>query len=442
MTTSPATSPRARLCVLAAAVLVTSACHRSDSNFSVNGGETGGVTPPDQSEFGLDIGPNFAWATFQTDIPATGCVEWGLTPEYGEEACEPFARFEHRVLISGLMPNETYHYRIVSTGPGGVSVSEDMTFTTLGEQSILSDTFNFQNLDRWLWAIEDPPGAGQLRMEGAPTDGGVRLTTAAGLDYRVDAVGRALQLLQASNPGNFTSEMKLTTALDAEGESSGVIYLFNAENFIRFGFDYIDGNVELRATLTKIGQTAEHTSTIINFGPWDGMSPLFLRTRHDSNTWTADWSLDGLTFMPGVTLVAPLPVNHSGPYVASNPGSTEPHSALIDFFFDDAFRIEPEDETVRTDRTEPFIYRVEPTVLSSSSVGVTWFTDELAQGVLEFGETEDLELPPVTANEAGFSQSIEIDQLFANTQYFLRVMAEDLVGNEASSATLQVQTGN
>ena len=317
-----------------------------------------------------------------------------------------------------------------------------MSFTTLGEQTVLSDCFNFQNLDRWLWSLDDIPGVGGLRMEGAPSNGGVRLTTAASVDYTVDASGRSLKILQASNPGNFTALMRMNSALDAEGESTGVVYLYNPNNYIRFGFDYVDGNVELWAALTKNSQLAENVSTIVNFGPWDGVDPIYLRTTHDSNTWTAEWSLDGVNFMDSVTLVTPLPVNHSGPYVASAAGSSEAHTALFDFFFDDAFRIEPEDDSIRTDRTEPYIYRIATAALSSSSVRVRWFTDEPASGTLEIGETEGLELPPVVNPDIALSQEAIVDQLFGGTNYFVRTRAQDSAGNEGVSSTLTVQTPN
>lgn len=45
------------------------------------------------------------------------------------------------VLFSGLLPNTTYHYRLISTGPAGIFFGSDHTFTTLGfETSLVAQT--------------------------------------------------------------------------------------------------------------------------------------------------------------------------------------------------------------------------------------------------------------------------------------------------------------
>ena len=74
-----------------------------------------------------------ATITWTTSVPATSCVEYGLDATYGNvSALDTTNRLHHRVLIEGLTPGTTYHYRVLSKDIyGGVHISGDFTFTTL-----------------------------------------------------------------------------------------------------------------------------------------------------------------------------------------------------------------------------------------------------------------------------------------------------------------------
>lgn len=439
MTVSNFRAKRAHFVLLSAVLLTATACNRSDRGFGSGGGGGDGVDPPIISGSDLEAAPNFAFANWETNIASVGCVEWGPTPEYGEEACEPVERFQHRVLLSGLQPGETYHYRVVSTGPNGTSFSEDMTFTALPAMPVLSDDFHFDNLLRPLWDLRDPGGQGQLQMVNTAGDGGVRLITPAGADYSIDGSEAALFLNQASMWGNFTAVTKVFTTLDADGESTGLVYEYDERNRLRFGFDYSNGNVELVGVLTKIDDPVDVASTTVVFGSWDGIDPLYLRVNHTDDMWFADWSFDGEAWMPGVEIQHPLPPFFAGPYVASAAGS-DGHSAIFDWHFDDQFRIVPEDETLRTDRTAPFAYRADPVVLSATEVAMTWFTDELTTGGLDWGETEELEQERKVVQDSAFEHTVIIDALAPNTGYFVRDFARDAAGNESLGVIKSVTT--
>ena len=59
-------------------------------------------------------------------------VEYGPTESYGStSALDPSLVFDHRVLLTGLSPETTYHFRVISNVQYGSSfMSEDSTFTT------------------------------------------------------------------------------------------------------------------------------------------------------------------------------------------------------------------------------------------------------------------------------------------------------------------------
>jgi len=70
---------------------------------------------------------------WETDEIASGFVEYGLDDTYGqtETRTGPFSTF-HQVLLTGLTPDETYHFRVGSTDPflNGPTFSGDNQFTT------------------------------------------------------------------------------------------------------------------------------------------------------------------------------------------------------------------------------------------------------------------------------------------------------------------------
>ncbi|MCX7829842.1 MAG: lamin tail domain-containing protein, partial [Acidobacteria bacterium] len=70
---------------------------------------------------------------WQTDEEATSLVEYGTTGSYGNSAFTSGYFVNHEVVISGLTPQTTYHFRVVSSDRcgNGPTYSSDAVFTTL-----------------------------------------------------------------------------------------------------------------------------------------------------------------------------------------------------------------------------------------------------------------------------------------------------------------------
>jgi hypothetical protein len=74
-----------------------------------------------------------ATVTWVTNRPSTSQVEYGETTDYKSITFLGVALdIHHRVILEGLNPETTYHFRVKSTAPDAPSeaVSEDSTFTT------------------------------------------------------------------------------------------------------------------------------------------------------------------------------------------------------------------------------------------------------------------------------------------------------------------------
>ena len=86
------------------------------------------------SEAITEITGKHAIITWTTDEPATSQIEYGITTEYGSYSGDNAKlTTEHQVLLTGLTPDTTYHFRVISELALFTLSSDDATFTTLAE---------------------------------------------------------------------------------------------------------------------------------------------------------------------------------------------------------------------------------------------------------------------------------------------------------------------
>ena len=79
------------------------------------------------------ITPSSAVIRWQTNVPSNSRIEYGLTSDYGDDTgVDPQMTLSHRMLLEGLTPGSTYHFRAVSTDVfDRTSDSGDHTFDTV-----------------------------------------------------------------------------------------------------------------------------------------------------------------------------------------------------------------------------------------------------------------------------------------------------------------------
>ncbi len=86
----------------------------------------------------LDRTSSSARVTWTTDVPATTQVEYGQTSSYGfTTPVDSTLVTSHSAPISGLDPETTYHYRVISKdGAGNTTRSPDFVFSTAGVSTL------------------------------------------------------------------------------------------------------------------------------------------------------------------------------------------------------------------------------------------------------------------------------------------------------------------
>ncbi|MCR4256723.1 MAG: fibronectin type III domain-containing protein, partial [Candidatus Uhrbacteria bacterium] len=79
----------------------------------------------------INITTSTATVIWNTDEPAMGTVEYGLTPAYGSSASHAGLSTSHSVNVTGLDPDTEYNFRVISSDAvGNTAQSGNLTFRT------------------------------------------------------------------------------------------------------------------------------------------------------------------------------------------------------------------------------------------------------------------------------------------------------------------------
>jgi len=126
----------------------------------------------------------------------------------------------------------------------------------------------------------------------------------------------------------------------------------DSSNYVRFDVRSTGPEVRLfGASVTNGTPTARYDAAISA----PSGAPLWLRVKRTGSTWTASWSTNGTTFTTGPDFSFTLAVAKLGPFAANHDetASLSPaFTATVDYFFNTASPIVPEDRVARI--TPPF----------------------------------------------------------------------------------------
>ncbi|HEU0051225.1 MAG TPA: fibronectin type III domain-containing protein [Patescibacteria group bacterium] len=83
-----------------------------------------------------NISDTSAVVLWDTDISATGRIDYGTTSQYGQVLSAGALTQSHQFILTGLRPNTVYHFAVTSAGGTGLSsVSSDQLVQTLPDQT-------------------------------------------------------------------------------------------------------------------------------------------------------------------------------------------------------------------------------------------------------------------------------------------------------------------
>jgi regulation of enolase protein 1 (concanavalin A-like superfamily) len=297
------------------------------------------TTPPVISNISVTPYETSATVSWQTDEPTTAVVDYGETTAYELGPVDDTNLDQsHTVTLAGLAPDTTYHLQITAfDGSGYQSSSSDVVFsTTIDPSGIESDDFNATVLDSGLWQLVDPVGDGQAVMTGNQLE----LSVPAGTSHDVWRSGNfAARVMQAAADEDFEIEVKFESAVSEKYQLQGLLVEEDAGNYLRFDF-YSDGKSTrlFAASFSGGSPSVKKNVSIGSVG-----APLYMRVTRQGDQWTQLYSLDGVNWLTGAEFSRSLVVAAVGVF-AGNAGSSAPaHTAVVDYFFNTASPIIPED---------------------------------------------------------------------------------------------------
>lgn len=357
----------------------------------------------------VELEPRKAVFEWRTDKKASGTVLYGLSAgNYEFENGSATFKTTHRITLSGLDAETTYHYQVVSSDPLGASTkTANLTFTTPADTGITSIRVSDIGYDRALITF----GTGNL--------------TKARVEYGTDT-GYGLVKATTAGTGTATQTVQLTDLLP------GTAYHFRivAEN-----------------DKGAIQRTSDQTFTTIALPRFESVNAILISPNEVELRWVTNTPTSGIIRYNAL----------SGPQTdkrtAGSPRLSRNHSVIINGLIGDidyVFEITATDEqgkqvesgrqNFRTpvDTTPPKIHNLKVQITRSGDslvLRASWSTDEPAKGEIVYGpktrldETVDLPGPDKLITE----HTLVATGLKPSTPYGLTAFNTDPAGNRAAA---------
>ncbi|HRW09127.1 MAG TPA: hypothetical protein P5121_28675 [Caldilineaceae bacterium] len=215
-----------------------------------------------------------------------------------------------------------------------------ITATFTAATTPYSDDFNrcalAPNSAGWEWI--NPRSDATVQVNGQQAV----VTVPGGLAHDAWSGGNfAPRLMQSAANGNLDLVAKFDSIPGARFQLQGILVEQDAANYLRFDF-YHDGSA---IRLHAAGITGGNAGTLYDSPLPGGIAgkPLYLRITRNGNQWTQAYSTDGATWSAGASFTQPLAVAKVGPFVGNAGNSAPAFTGIIDYFFNSAAPILPED---------------------------------------------------------------------------------------------------
>ncbi|MEM7273342.1 MAG: LamG-like jellyroll fold domain-containing protein [Actinomycetota bacterium] len=373
-----------------------------------------------------------ATVTWDTDMAADSRVDYGPTVELTERVVDLTISNQHSLVIDFLECDTPYFVRPQSTTAEGLgTVGSVVSFSTAACPTVQSDDFSSQALSPF-WTFFDPVGDSNLSLDGQ----NAIISVPVGSEHNlfVDE-NQAPRLRQPGPVGDFEVEAKFESVLSKGFQIQGVVIEEDADSYLRFEVNHNGSQTRFFAT-SILNNVASNTAS----GSLPTATEHYVRVGRSGNTWTMWHSTDGVTFNQLTSMVVDLSSNYVGPYAGNTvTGTGTPPAFLgsIDYFFNTAMPIDPEDGGGGPDLTPPTISNVVATAGTPGihSATVTWDTNEPATSRIEWGTTLSLSDGTLTEIDATTSHSMVLEPLNCGTTYNFAVSSNDAAGNVGTSPT-------
>jgi regulation of enolase protein 1 (concanavalin A-like superfamily) len=403
-----------------------------DSPIDPEDGGVADVWPPVISAVTVttDAGAGTAQVTCITSEPATALLSWGLDANYGTDVAGVTGdSLQHTFTLAGLATGTTYHFRITAADTlANAASTDDATFVLQDPlvAGVVSDDFSAATLNGAVWTFIDPLGDSSY----AQANGQLTISVPGGTSHDLWTSGNdAARVMQPVGDADLDLEVKFESLPVSSYQMQGLLLESGPADFLRLEFVRNTSQLQLFcATFTGGVPTIRGTAIVP-----DG-SPLWLRVVRTGDDFVAEWSADGFAWEPGFAFTHAMEVAAVGVY-AGNFGTPAPaFSAVVDYFFDAASPIDPEDGGL-ADVWPPVVSAIVVTPDTDAGTAlVTCTTNEPATTLLSWGLDTNYGLDVAGVTSDSLQHSFTLTGLVTGTTYHFRITATDTLANGGSTA--------
>lgn len=214
------------------------------------------------------------------------------------------------------------------------------SFIEANPDSPVSDDFNACALNTGLWTFVNPVGDGTYEMTGTQ----LRLNVPAGISHNIWLGGnRSVRVMQPTQDIDFEIVTKFESSVNERYQMQGMLVEQDASNFLRFETHHDGTSVRVYAAKFINGNPTAVITTVTL-----PSTPGYQRVTRVGSQWSFSYSNDGQTWASAGSFDHSLTVNKTGVFAANHGGvGNEPaHTAIVDYFFNSASPIVPEDGNV------------------------------------------------------------------------------------------------
>jgi regulation of enolase protein 1 (concanavalin A-like superfamily) len=392
------------------------------------------TTPPQVSGVTVNPAATSAQLSWATNEATTSRVDYGPTAAYGASVTDSTLSLNHTASLTGLAPATTYHYAITATDAATNSTTTtNATFTT-GPPAFLSDDFSSSVLQPQ-WSITDPLGDGTVALTGSGTSNArLSLSVPGGVAHDAWFPNNSLRATQPMANEDFSAELKFDSAPTKKFQQQGVQVRQDADNWFRADYFHNGSNLKFYAATITAGVAKQRVNVSL---PAPTGGSLWLRVDRTGNQWTVSSSPDGTSWTTQASFSWTITANTIGPF-AGNAGNNPAWTALVDYFFNTAAPVDPEDPGGPPDTTPPQISGVTVTP-SATSAQLSWVTDEATTSRIDYGTTSAYGTT-VTDSNLSLNHSLPLTGLTPSTTYHYRITATDAATNSTSTSNATFTT--
>lgn len=378
-----------------------------------------------------------ATITWNTNVASTTELKWGPTISLSRSEFDDTRTMQHSVTIDFLRCEAPYFFEPTSTSDVGTTTGSVVNFTTQTCPSLVSDDFHGGTELGPHWSVYDPVGDTLLSV----SDTNAIVSIPAGVEHNLfPGENFATRLRQEAPVSDFSVDAKFESVLSNRFQMQGIVVEEDDTNYLRFEVHH-DGT-SVRSYMASI---IDDVATTYHYGVLPAGTEQYVRVARVGNTWTMWHSVDGAIWNELGQMVVGLEASYVGPYIgATQSGNRLPPAFIgsIDYFFDTASPIVPEDGGGGADMTPPVVSNVlaQVGVPHPQAVTVTWDTDEPSTTRVDWGFNTGYGSGPLIENTAITRHSAVIEPVICGSTYDFKASSNDAAGNTGESPNMQFTT--